>query len=85
MLSTQAKLVNKTRSETLNDSLVPAVANDSAHLKKDHVSFSPLKRTATNKLMQSGDAFSNYVRAILKVDKIFIMHNHIARKKNLKC
>ena len=81
VLSTQAKLVNKARNETLNESLVPAVANDSAHLKKDHVSFSPLKRTATKKVINSGNAFSNYVNAELKVDEIFTMDNRKARKK----
>ena len=65
----QSKLVNKTKNETLNDSLVPAVANNSGQLKKGNVSFSQSKRTATEKLMNSGDAFSNYVNAELKVDE----------------
>ena len=65
----QSKLVNKTKNETLNDSLVPAVANNSGQLKKGNVSFSQSKRTATEKLMNSVDAFSNYVNAELKVDE----------------
>ena len=81
LLITQSKLVYKTRKETLNDSLVPAVVNDSGQLKKGNVSFSQLKRTATKKLMNSGDAFSNYVNVESKVDEAFIADNHIARKK----
>ena len=77
----QSKLINKTRNETLNDSLVPAVANDSGQLKKGNVSFSRVKRTATKKLMNNGDAFSNYVNAELKVDEAFITDNRVARKR----
>ena len=62
MLSTQTKLVNKSRSETLNDSLIAAVAKDSGHLKKVHISFNRLKRTAAKKLMNCGDVFPNYVK-----------------------
>ena len=81
LLVTQSKLVNKTRNETLNDSFVPAVANDSGQLKKGDVSFSQLKRTATEKLMNSGDVFTNFVNAELKVDEIFTTDNQTARKK----
>ena len=57
LLITQSKLVNKTRNEILNDSFAPAVASDSGQLKKGDVSFSQLKRTATEKLMNSGMHF----------------------------
>ena len=46
-LSTQLKLINKTRGETLNDSLILALANDSARLKKDYISLSLLKKRKT--------------------------------------
>ena len=65
----QSKLVNKTKNETLIGFLAPAVANNSGKLKKGNVTFSQSKRTATEKLMNSGDAFSNYVNAELKVDE----------------
>ena len=81
MLSTQSKLVNKTRNETLNYSLVPAVTNDGAHLMKD-VSFSQMRRTATRKLMNSGVAFSNYINAELKVNGTLITDICIARYDN---
>ena len=70
-------MVNKTRNETINDSLF---ANDSIQLKKGNVSFSQLERTATEKLRNSGDAFSNFVNAKLKVDETFITDNLIAKK-----
>ena len=73
-------MVNK-RNETINDSLFQAVANDSIQLKKGNVSFSQLERTATEKLRNSGDAFSNFVNAKLKVDETFITDNLIAKKK----
>ena len=60
--------------------LFQAVANDSIQLKKGNVSFSKLERTATEKLRNSGDAFSNFVNAKLKVDETFITDNLIARK-----
>ena len=44
LLTFHSKLVNKTRNETLNDNFVPAVPNDSEKLKKDNISFSPLKK-----------------------------------------
>ena len=47
--------------------LVSAVANDSGQLKKGNVS--QLKRTAIDKVMNSGDAFSYYVNAESKADK----------------
>ena len=47
LLSTQLKLINKTRGETLNDSLIQALANDSARLKKDYISLSLLKKRKT--------------------------------------
>ena len=47
LLSTQLKLINKTRGETLNDSLILALANDSARLKKDYISLSLLKKRKT--------------------------------------
>ena len=81
LLSTQSKLVNKTRNETLNYSLVPAVTNDGAHLMKD-VSFSQMRRTATRKLMNSGVAFSNYINAELKVNGTLITDICIARYDN---
>ena len=77
----QSKLVNKTRNETINDSLFRAVAKDNGELKKGNVSFSQLKRTATEKLMNSEDVFSNFVDAKLKVDETFITDNGIARKR----
>ena len=55
----QSKLVNKTRNETINDSLFQAVVNDSIQVKKGNVSFSQLERTAIEKLRNSGDAISN--------------------------
>ena len=76
----QSKLLNKTRNGTTNDSLFQADANDSIQLKKGNVSFSQLERTATEKLSNSGDAFSNFVNAKLKVDETFITDNRIARK-----
>ena len=76
----QSKLVNKTRNETLNDALVPAVANDIGQSQKGNVSFSELKRTATEKLINSVDVFSNYVNAKLKIYETFIIDNCIARK-----
>ena len=81
LLSTQSKLVNKTRNETLNYSLVPAVTNDGTHLMKD-VSFSQMRRTATRKLMNSGVAFSNYINAELKVNGTLITDICIARYDN---
>ena len=80
MSITQSKLVNKTRNETINDSLFRAVANDSIQLKKGNFSFSQLERTATEKLTNSGDAFSNFVNAKLKVDETFVTDNRISRK-----
>ena len=47
LLSTQLKLINKTRGETLNDSLILALANDSARLKKGYISLSLLKKRKT--------------------------------------
>ena len=44
LLTFHSKLVNKTRNETLNDNFVPAVPNDNEKLKKDNISFSPLKK-----------------------------------------
>ena len=79
LLITQSKLVNKTRNETLNDFFAPAVANDSELLKKGDVSFSQLKEQRP-KLMNSGDAFSNFCNAELKVDEIFTTDKRIARK-----
>ena len=77
----QSKHLNKTRNENINDSLFQAVANDSIQLKKDNViSFSQLERTATEKLSNSGDAFSNFVNAKLKVDETFKTDSRIARK-----
>ena len=69
----------------MSDYLVPAAANDSGQLKKGNVGFSQLKRTATEKLMNSGDAFSNYVNTELKVDTTFIPDNRTARKKKVSC
>ena len=76
----QSKLVNKTRNKTINDSLFQAVGNDSIQLKNNNVSFNQLERTATKKLSNSGDAFSNFVNAKLKVDETYITDNRIARK-----
>ena len=76
----QSKLINEIRNETINDSLFQAVANDSIQLKKGNVCFSQLEKTATEKLRNSGDAFSNFVNAKLKVDQTFITDNRIARK-----
>ena len=76
----QSKLVNITRNETLNDSLFQAVANNSTQLKKGNVSFSQLERTATEKLRNSGDAFSNFVNAKLKLDETFITDHRLTRK-----
>ena len=70
----QSKLVNKTRNETINDSLFQAVTNDSVQLKKGSVSFSQLERTATEKLSTSGDTFSNIFNVKLKVDETFITY-----------
>ena len=70
----QSKLVNKTRNETINDSLFQAVTNDSIQLKKGSVSFSQLERTATEKLSTSGDTFSNIFNVKLKVDETFITY-----------
>ena len=61
----QSKLVNKTRNETINYSLFQALANDSIQLKKGNVSFSQLEKTVTEKLSNSGDAFSNFVNTKL--------------------
>ena len=80
LLIIQSKLVNKTSIETINDSLFRAVVKDSIQLKKGNVSFSQLKRTATEKLRNSEDGFSNFVNAKLKVDETFITDNRIARK-----
>ena len=77
----QSKVVNKTRNETLNDSLVQAVANDSGQLSKGNVNFSQLKRTATETLMNSRNAFSNYVDAKLKVGETFIIDNPVLQEK----
>ena len=77
----QSMLVNKTRNENINDSLFRAVAKDSGQLKKNNVSFSQLKRTATEKLMNKGVAFSNFVNAKLKVNETFVTNNPTARKK----
>ena len=77
----QSKLVNKTRNETLNDALVSAVANDIGQSQKGNVSFSQLKRTETEKLINSVDVFSNYVNVKLKIDETFITDNRIARKR----
>ena len=77
----QSMLVNKTRNETINDSLFRAVAKDSGQLKKSNVSFSQLNRAATEKLMNKGVAFSNFVNAKLKVNETFVTDNRIARKK----
>ena len=76
----QSKVVNKTRNETINNSLFQTDANDSIQLKKGNVSFSQLERTATEKLSNSGDGFSNFAIAKLKVDETFITDNRIARK-----
>ena len=76
----QSKVVNKTRNETINNSLFQAGASDSIQLKKGNVSFSQLERTATEKLRNSGDGFSNFANARLKVDETFITDNRIARK-----
>ena len=81
LLIIQSKLVNKTSIGTINDSLFRAVVKDSIQLKKGNVSFSQLKRTAARKLMNSGDAFPNFVNAKLKVDETFITDNRIASKK----
>ena len=81
MLITQLKLVNKIKSKTSNDSLVPAVPYNSGQLKKVNVSFSQFKRTTTKKLMDREDELSNYVNAELKVDETFIIYNGIARKR----
>ena len=64
-----------------NDSLFQAFAKDIIQLKKGNVSFSQLKRTATGKLINSGDAFSNFINLKLKVDETFITDNQISRKK----
>ena len=72
LLITRSKLVYKTRSKILNDHLVSAVANDSRQLKKGNFSFSQLKRTAIDKVMNSGDAFSYYLNAESKIDTTFI-------------
>ena len=53
----------------------------SGQLRKRWCCFSQLKRTATEKLMNSGDAFSNYVNAELKVDETFITDNRTPRRK----
>ena len=55
--------------------------NSSGQLKKGNVSFSQLTRMATEKLVSSGDAFSNYVNAKSKVDETFTTDNRITRKK----
>ena len=81
LLSTQSNLVNRTRSETLNDSIIPVFANGSIRLKKDRISFSPLKKTETKKLLNNGCAFSNYLHAELNVDETSIADNRIGRKK----
>ena len=81
LLIIQSKLVNKTSIETINDSLFRAIVKDSMQLKKGNVSFSQLKRTAAEKLMNSGDAFPSFVNAKLKVDETFITDNRIASKK----
>ena len=47
---------------------------------KGNVSFSQLERAAIEKLRNSGDAFSNFVNAKLKVDETFITDNQIATK-----
>ena len=77
----KSKLLNKTRNGTINDPLFQAGANNSIHLKKGNVSFSQLERTTTEKLSNSGDAFSNFVNAKLKVDQTFITDNRIERKR----
>ena len=57
LLSTQLKLINKTRGETLNDSLILSLASDSARLKKDDISLSPPKKRKTEKLLNNGTHF----------------------------
>ena len=79
-------MVNKTRSKTSNNSLVPAVAKDSGQLKKVKVkvSFSQFKITTTEKIMDRKDTFSNYVHAEIKVDETSKTYNCVARKNNRK-
>ena len=77
----QPKLVNKTRNQTLNDSPVPAVANDSGKLEKGNFSFIRVKRTVTEKLMNNWDVFSNSVNGKLKVDETFITDSLNVRKR----
>ena len=81
MLIIQSNLVNKTRKEPINDSLFGAVIKDSIRLKKGNISFNQLKRTVTEKLMSSEDAFSSFLNAILKVDDTFITDKCIAKKR----
>ena len=65
---------------SINDSLFRAVAKDSGQVERGNVTFIQLKRTVMEKLMNIGDAFSNFVNAKLKVDQTFITDNRIARK-----
>ena len=80
----QSKVVNKTKNETISNSLFQAGENNIIQLKKGNVSFSQPKRTTTEKLRNSGDGFSNFANAKLKVDETFITENRIAKKKKKK-